>query len=64
MNQKQQKFLEKLQIEAHLQARLNTNRVLPTQLDGLSSFVGRYPWQVLLVLSGILSFGIEALTRL
>jgi hypothetical protein len=33
-------------------------------LDGLSSFVGRYPWQVLLALSGILSFGIEALTRL
>lgn len=46
-------FLTKLQAEAKLQAKLHQHRVFPTQLDWLTSFIGRYPWQVLLVASGI-----------
>lgn len=49
----QANFLAKLQQEAEIQAQLQSHRLLPTQLDGLTSFIGRYSWQVILVLSGL-----------
>jgi len=49
----QKQFLIELQRQASLQAPLNQVRWLPKQLDPLTSFIGRYPWQALLVLSGI-----------
>lgn len=63
-NQKQSLFLEKLQEQARLQARLNTRRFLPQQLDLVTSFIGQYSWQVLLVLSGLTALAIEVLTWL
>ncbi len=59
-----QQFLQKLQEQAELQARLNTHRFFPAQMDGITSFIGRYPWQVLLAVSGLTSLGIEVLTWL
>lgn len=44
-------FLAELQKEAEHQAKLHQTRVLPAQLDWLTSLVGRYPWQTLIVLS-------------
>ncbi|HYD34897.1 MAG TPA: hypothetical protein VD999_02420 [Vitreimonas sp.] len=38
-------FLGKLQAEAARQARLHEHRFFPPQLDFLTSFIGRYPWQ-------------------
>jgi hypothetical protein len=58
-----QKFLSKLQAQAELQARLNTHRFFPSQMDEITSFIGRYPWQVVLVASGLTSLWIEVLTR-
>lgn len=48
---KQTDFLQKLQQEAAFQAKLQQQRVLPTQLDWLSSLVGRYSWQAITILS-------------
>lgn len=56
-----QPFLQKLQQEAQLQAKLNASRVIPAQFDGITSIIGRYPWQVLLCLSGITALLIELL---
>lgn len=61
MTQSQKDFLTKLQTEAKQQAKLNQSRILPQELDGLTSFVGRYPWQVLLVSSGLTSLALEIL---
>ncbi|MEX0896307.1 MAG: hypothetical protein WDZ94_05265 [Patescibacteria group bacterium] len=52
-------FLAKLQTEAALQARLETQRLLPSSLDTITSYIGRYAWQILLVTSGLVSLGIE-----
>lgn len=54
-------FLEKLEKEASLQAKLSTTRIFPSQLDALTSFIGRYPWQFVLVVSGMTAFAIELL---
>lgn len=54
-------FLSKLQFEAQMQARLHANKVLPDKLDSIAAFVGNYPWQVLLVISGLTALGIESL---
>jgi hypothetical protein len=51
-------FLKRLQSEASLQARLHQQRFLPAQLDVITSFIGRYPWQVVLVLSGLTAAGV------
>jgi hypothetical protein len=32
---------------------LETHRLLPRQLDPLTSLIGNYPWQILLISSGI-----------
>jgi hypothetical protein len=44
-------FLSLLQKEAAHQAVLHQKRWLPTQLDGVTSFIGRYPWQVCAMLA-------------
>jgi len=49
----QAQFLVRLQEEAALQARLHHRRLLPSQLDFVTSFIGKYSWQVLVVLSGL-----------
>jgi len=48
-----QDFLSLLQAQAARQARLEEHRVLPPGLDVLTSFIGRYPWQIIFVLSGL-----------
>lgn len=55
-------FLSKLQVEAQLQARLHSHKILPDKLDLVASFIGHYPWQVILVASGLTAIGIEALS--
>jgi len=57
-------FLSALQEEAALQARLEKHRLLPSGLDALTSFVGRYAWQVVLVTSGVVALGIEIWQRI
>lgn len=52
-------FLVKLQEEAALQSKLQLNRWLPEELDAITSTIGKYPWQVILVLSGVTSLLIE-----
>lgn len=54
-------FLHKLKHEAQAQARLEQMRLLPSELDSVTSFIGRKPWQVLLIASGITSLGLELL---
>jgi|GEM_PF-1749535 len=49
-------FLQQLQEQAKLQSHLSTSRVLPKQLDPLSTFIGNCPWQIILVLSGVTAF--------
>ena len=57
----QSSFLHKLQAEASLQARLHEHRFVPPQLDWLTSFIGRYAWQVILVLSLATAIALEVL---
>lgn len=52
-------LLEKLQAEAALQARLEQQRLLPVSLDAVTSLIGRYPWQVVLVISGSTALAVE-----
>lgn len=54
-------FLTKLQSEAALQSKLQKSKWLPEELDLLTSFIGKYPWQVILGLSGLTSLLIEVL---
>lgn len=54
-------FITKLQQEAQLQAKLEKTRFLPQELDALTAFVGRHPWQVILVVSGATSLLLEFL---
>lgn len=52
-------FLEKLKLEAQAQAKLEKTRFLPSELDVFTSFIGKHPWQVLVVISGLTSFALE-----
>jgi hypothetical protein len=54
-----QHFLHSLQAQAAQQAKLSQQRWLPASVDWFTSFVGTYPWQVGLVLSGCISLIIE-----
>jgi hypothetical protein len=56
-------FLAQLQLQAEKQAKLHHSRFFPTQLDGLTSFVGRYPWQVMAVASFLTALLVEVLVR-
>jgi hypothetical protein len=46
-------FLAQLQGQAQKQAQLHHHRLIPKKLDAVTSVIGRYPWQVLLVISGL-----------
>lgn len=48
-------FLTQLKQEAKKQAVLHEKRLLPRQVDWLTSYIGTYPWQTLLVSSGIVA---------
>jgi hypothetical protein len=50
---KKQLFLQQLQQQAAKQSILNENRLLPKQLDFATAVVGNYPWQVLIIVSGL-----------
>lgn len=64
MSTKSSSFVSRLQAEAAVQSRLHRQRLLPSQLDRVTSFVGNYPWQVLFVLSGLTAVLIEVLTAI
>ena len=49
----EKQFLNELQHQADLQAPLNTVHWLPKQLDPVTALIGKYPWQVLLIVSGV-----------
>ncbi|OGJ16783.1 MAG: hypothetical protein A2632_01940 [Candidatus Pacebacteria bacterium RIFCSPHIGHO2_01_FULL_46_16] len=44
-------FLHLLEKEAALQAKLESKKLLPSQFDAVTAFIGRHTWQVLLVCS-------------
>ncbi|MCB9813456.1 MAG: hypothetical protein H6772_03555 [Pseudomonadales bacterium] len=52
-------FLSKLQNEALTQKKLNEMRIFPIFFDGLTSFVGIYSWQTLLILAIITTIFFE-----
>lgn len=54
-----QDFLVKLQAEAAQQALLEKKRFFPSSLDFVTSYIGRYSWQILVVLSGASALGVE-----
>lgn len=58
-NNDDRRLLLKLQSEAKLQSQLYSNRLLPERLDSFTSLIGRYPWQSLVLMSGILAIGVE-----
>lgn len=52
-------FLTKLQQEASAQKKLNQERIFPEVFDEVTSFIGIYSWQVLLVLSILTAILVE-----
>lgn len=44
-------FIALLQEQAKKQSDLDVRRVLPRKMDALTSFIGNYPWQVILTIS-------------
>ena len=54
----QKKFIIQLEKEAQKQAILHENRLLPRQLDWLTTTVGNYAWQVILILSFLTALAI------
>ena len=52
-------FLERLHQEAAAQAKLNSTQLLPDELAGILAVIGMYPWQFLLVVSGLTAAGLE-----
>lgn len=48
---KQQDFIKQLENQAQKQAVLHEKRILPRQLDIITTFIGNYPWQVITFLS-------------
>lgn len=52
-------FLIQLQQQAAKQSLVHSKRLLPEQLDVFTSFIGRYPWQVILILSGFVAVLLE-----
>lgn len=54
-------FLSELQKEASIQKKLNQERIFPEYFDGLTSLIGNYPWQTLLLLSAVSTILLELL---
>lgn len=59
MSEATNEFLVKLKREAESQAKLEKTRFFPAELDSVTSFIGRHPWQVLVVASGVTSIALE-----
>lgn len=51
--QAETEFVAKLQKQAAIQAKLHSMRLLPSRLDPITSVIGQYPWQFLLISSAI-----------
>lgn len=51
VNQSSPDFVDKLKAQAVKQSLLHKRRLLPKETDWLTSFVGNYPWQVMLALA-------------
>ena len=45
-------FLSQLQAQAAKQSKLEKHRFFPSKFDGITSFIGNYPWQFILCVSG------------
>ena len=54
----QKNFIIQIEKEAQKQAILHENRLLPRQLDWLTTTVGNYAWQVILILSFLTALAI------
>ncbi len=52
-------FLHTLQQEAKRQSPLSQSRFFPQPLDPVMAFIGNYPWQTVLVLSGVTAVILE-----
>lgn len=50
---KEQDFIFILQTQAKKQSKLHEQRLLPKNVDWLTSIIGNYPWQFILVLAVI-----------
>lgn len=50
---KDKDFVSLLQEQAQLQSKLNKERLLPREVDWVTSLIGNYPWQFILVISVI-----------
>jgi hypothetical protein len=48
---KDKDFVSLLQEQAQLQSKLNKERLLPRNVDWMTSLIGNYPWQFILVIS-------------
>ncbi len=57
---KQADFIRRLQKEARAQQKLYNSHFFPSQLDIITSYIGRNSWQVILIGSLITSLVIEA----
>ena len=55
-------FLQRLEQEASIQSQLHDQRILPSQLDLVTTLVGRYPWQTLALLALATSIILELVT--
>jgi len=62
MIQEHQVFLQQLQHQAEKQSKLHDIRFIPSQLDTITSLIGRYPWQVILALSGLSALVLKVIT--
>lgn len=56
-------FLDRLQAEAKLQAKLHQDRWLPSQLDPVVTLIAQYPWQTLSVAAVVTSMVVRWLTH-
>lgn len=57
-------FLEELQKEAELQAKIGKTRIFPQQLDAATSFIGKYSWQTLVLFSFMTTVFIQIIKRI
>lgn len=54
---KEKDFISVLQDQAKKQSRLHEERLLPKNVDWLTSMIGNYPWQFILALALIGAIG-------
>ncbi len=49
----QEDFIQKLESEVLFQSRLEQKKLLPKRLGDLGRLIAGYPWQVILIVSGV-----------